>query len=164
MSLSFQTFQHLQSMPSISQGSVQAALSRLYLKKIQNFLHTDRNMHTCRSTSFSYYFFYHICIFFRLMLFIFFTEPLRVGSGISHAAFMWFFLIFHYLFSCLFLLFFIKSFLVTNLQLLRAQAFYNERFYLFLHSDKIWLYSTYLPADIKAVLKTFFYQKNLLLY
>ena len=55
MPLGLQAFQHLLCMASVAQRGIQPLLPRLDLQEIQNFLHTDRNMHSCGSASFFNY-------------------------------------------------------------------------------------------------------------
>ena len=90
-----QAFQHFLGMPAVTQGGIQACLSRLNLKKFQDFTDTDGNMHPCRRASLLYDPRYGIRVFFRIKFFIFFFIALRIGAGITDTAFMLLFLIFH---------------------------------------------------------------------
>ena len=73
-------------MTAIAKGCIQPLLTWLNLQKVQNFFYHDRDMHSRRCTSFLNYFFYRICIFLWLMLFIFFTKLSWMRTFITNAS------------------------------------------------------------------------------
>ena len=94
MPFSLQFFQHLRRMTAVSQCCIQSLLSRLNVKKVQNLIHTDRNMHPRRCSAFLDDFGNGICILFRIQLFVFFFIISRMCSGIPDSPFMFLLLIF----------------------------------------------------------------------
>ena len=88
MPLALQTLQHGFRMTAIAKSRIKSDLSRLDLQKIQDLIHHNRDMHSCRSISLLDHMLDRILIFFRLQLLIFFFKFLRVFSLIPYTALM----------------------------------------------------------------------------
>ena len=75
-------------MTAIAKSRIKSDLSRLDLQKIQDLIHHNRDMHSCRSISLLDHMLDRILIFFRLQLLIFFFKFLRVFPLIPYTALM----------------------------------------------------------------------------
>ena len=89
MPLSLQLFQHFPCVSAISQGGIQPHLSRPDIKKVQNLLHTDGNMHSRRRPSLLNHLLHRIPVLFRIQLLVLFFVASGMGSLIADTPFMY---------------------------------------------------------------------------
>ena len=91
MSLPTQFFQHPPAVATISQGGIQPNLARLDIKKLQNFFHTDWNMHPSGRFSLLKNLLHISLVLLRIQLFVFFLVLSGMGALVAYPAFMFLF-------------------------------------------------------------------------
>ena len=92
MALTLQLLQHSLSVAAVTQSGVHADLARLNLKKLQNFIHHNGNVHASRSLTAFNDFLYIGLVLFRIQFLIFFPIIPGMGALIAHTALV---LLFH---------------------------------------------------------------------
>src|SRR5688572_28643547 len=83
-------------MATVAQCGVESRLARNDLEYVHDFGDTDRPVHSGRSSSLPDHFCHIFRILFRLQLFVFFFESLRVCALVSYAPFRFWLLIIHH--------------------------------------------------------------------